>query len=177
MPTEILPPLLTEEDLRHIAHWAAVCAHRALPIFEAKAPHDTRPREALSAVGTFVEGSPRTAALRKLAWAANASASKVGDPAAAAAARAAATAAGSAFTHPLATPHQLKHVLAPAAYAARAAMLAALDPAGILEKELCLAIAQARQEIRQIVRRMPAPVPSKGEFQTLLYRLDKGLRL
>lgn len=177
MATEIPPSLLTEDDLRHIARWAAVCGRRALPIFETNARDDTRPREALSAIDVFAQGGPRTAALRKLAWAANASASEVGDPAAAAAARAAATAAGSAYTHPLATPHQLNHILAPAAYALRAAVLAADDPAGILEAELCFVIAQASPELRKIVRRIPARAPGNGEFHTLLYRLDKGLRL
>ncbi|WP_457583589.1 putative immunity protein [Ensifer canadensis] len=44
MPAEKNPPLLNEEVLRHIALWAVVCAERALPLFEAKAPDDTRPR-------------------------------------------------------------------------------------------------------------------------------------
>ena len=105
------PILLNIEDLRHIALWAADCAERALPIFEAKAPNDTRPREAINAIRVFAHGGPRTANLRKVAWAAHAAAREVGDPAAAAAARAACTAAASAYTHPIATPHQINHIL------------------------------------------------------------------
>ncbi|MGF6174339.1 putative immunity protein [Ensifer sp. 4252] len=176
MPTETNPPLLNEEDLRHVALWAAVCAERALPLFEAKAQGDTRPRAALSAIRAFAQGGARTATLRRLAWGANAAAREVGDPAASAAARAAMAAAGSAYTHPIATPHQVNHILGPAAYSAQAAALAALDPAGTLEAEVRWAISQASPEVRHIVQRMPARAPSKGQFHALLYRLDAGLR-
>lgn len=154
---------------------AAACAGRALPLFEAKAPDDSRPRAALLAIGSFAQGSKWTSALRKLAWAAGQSAREVGDPAASAAARAAMAAAGSAYTHPIATPHQVNHILAPAAYAARAAALAAGDPAGVLDAEVRWAISQASPQVRQIVLRMPARVPSNGWFHALLYRLDTGL--
>lgn len=176
MPLETNPPLLNDEDLRHIARWAVACAERALPLFEGKTPGDTRPREALSAIRAFAQGGERTAALREAAWAANAAAREVGDPAAAAAARAAVAAAGSAYTHPIATPHQVNHILGPAAYAAQAAALAAVDPAGAIEAEVRWAISQASPEVRQIVLRMPARAPSKGNFHTLLCRLDAGLR-
>lgn len=176
MTPETNPPLLNDDDLRHIARWAADCAERALPLFEAKAPADTRPREALSAIRAFAQGGMRTASLRKIAWAANAAAREVGDPAAAAAARAASTAAGSAYTHPITTPYQLNHILGPAAYAAQAAALAVVDPAGILEAEVRWAISQASPAVRQILQRMPARAPSKGQFHALLYRLDAGLR-
>ncbi|OOG63606.1 hypothetical protein B0E45_29310 [Sinorhizobium sp. A49] len=176
MPTETNTPLLNEDDLRQIARWAAACAERALPLFEAKAPDDTRPRAALSAIATFAQGGGRTSALRKLAWAAGQSAREVGDPAASAAARAAMAAAGSAYTHPIATPHQVNHILGPAAYAAQAAALAAVDPAGILEAEIRWVISQASPEVRQIVQRMPARAPSNGQFHALLYRLDTALR-
>ncbi|CAN7350260.1 hypothetical protein LJR257_001825 [Ensifer adhaerens] len=176
MPIETNPPLLNEEDLRNIALWAAVCAERALPIFETEAPDDTRPRAALSAIRAFAQGGARTAALRKLAWAANSAARQAGDPAASAAARAAMAAAGSAYAHPIATPHQVNHILGPAAYGAQAAALAAVDPAGIIEAEVRWAIAQAPPEVRHIVQRMPARAPSKGQFHALLYRLDRGLR-
>lgn len=176
MPAETHTTLLNEEDLRHIARWAAACAERALPLFEAKAPGDTRPRAALLAIGTFAQGGARTSALRKLAWAAGQSAREVGDPAASAAAHAAMAAAGSAYTHPIATPHQVNHILGPAAYAARAVALAADDPSGMLEAEIRWATSQASPEVRQIVQRMPARAPSNGQFHALLYRLDTGLR-
>jgi hypothetical protein len=169
-------PLLSIEDLRHIALWAADCAERALPVFEAKAPNDPRPREAIAAARAFARSGVRTASLRKVGWASHAAAREVDDPAAAAAARAACTAAGSAYTHPIVTPHQINHILSPPAYAAYAIALGAADEAGVSEAEVRWAIEHASPEIRQMVRRMPGRTPSRGRFHALLYQLDAGLR-
>ncbi|QNA83565.1 hypothetical protein G4G27_05770 [Sphingomonas sp. So64.6b] len=169
-------PQLTIEDLRHIARWAADCAERTLPIFEAKALDDTRPRDAIAESRVFADGGTRTATLRKIAWAAHAVAREVGDPAAAAAARAASTAAASAYTHPIATPHQVNHILGPAAYAAHATILAAAGDDGVGEAEIRWAIERASLAVRQAVRRMPARAPGKGPLGLLFYRLDTGLR-
>jgi hypothetical protein len=38
---------LSEEDRRLIGGWAADCAERVLPLFEATAPYETRPRMAI----------------------------------------------------------------------------------------------------------------------------------
>jgi hypothetical protein len=168
-------PLLTNEDLRQIARWAADCAERALPVFEAKSPEDARPREAIAAARTFAASGTRTANLRKVAWAALKAAGEVGDPAAAAAARAASTAAASAYTHPIATPHQVNHILSPAAYSAYAIGLDAADEAAA-ETEVRWALEQALPTIREVVRRMPARVTGKSRMSALLHRLDKGLR-
>src|SRR5262245_10357010 len=121
--------ILSEDDRRLIGAWAADCAERVVPLFEAKVPTDSRPREAIEGIRTFAAGGKRTAQLRALAWAAHAAAREVGDPVATAAARAASLAAATAYMHPLATPHQVKHALGPAVYAARARELAAGDPA------------------------------------------------
>jgi hypothetical protein len=176
MNHETHSPLLNNDDLRHIAGWAADCAERALPVFEAKAPNDTRPREAIAAARAFARTGKRTADLRKVSWAAHTAAREVGDPAAAAAARAASTAAGAAYTHPITTPHQVNHILSPAAYAAHASALSAVDEASVAEEEIRWAIGQAPPEVRQVVQRMPGRAPSKGRFHTLLYQLDTGLR-
>ena len=100
--------------------WAADCAERALPVYETRADSDSRPRAALEGIRVFAGGGKRTAQLRTLALSAFAAAREAGDPAAAAAARAAGLAAASAYTHPLADVQQTKHILGPAAYAARA---------------------------------------------------------
>jgi hypothetical protein len=169
-------PLLDNEDLRHIALWAADCAGRSLPVFEAKAPNDARPREAIAAARAFARSGMRTANLRKVAWAALAAARDVGDAAAAAGARAACAAAGAAYTHPIATPHQVNHILGPAAYSAQAIALGAADEAGVSEAEIRWAIKQASPAIRNIVRRFPERAPGKGQLGKLLYELDIGLR-
>ncbi|WP_338042938.1 putative immunity protein, partial [Leifsonia aquatica] len=38
---------LSEQDRRIVAAWAADCAERALGLFEAEAPDDDRPRDAI----------------------------------------------------------------------------------------------------------------------------------
>jgi hypothetical protein len=80
MDHEPSSPLLNNEDLRHIALWAADCAERALPVFETKAPNATRPREAITAIRALARSRTRTAKLRKVACAASAAAREVGDP-------------------------------------------------------------------------------------------------
>jgi hypothetical protein len=51
---------LSEDDRRVPAVWAADCANRRLSLFEAQAPSDTRPREAIDGLRALVvdAGSP-----------------------------------------------------------------------------------------------------------------------
>jgi hypothetical protein len=167
---------LSEEDRRLVGLWAADCAERALPLFEAKAPSDTRPREAIEGIRAFARGGKRTARLRSHAWAAYAAAREVGDPVATAAARAAGLAAATAYTHALATSHQTKHALGPAAYAARARELAAVDDPDVGAEEIRWAIEHASPAVRGVVRRMPVRGSGRGRLDALLYQLDAGLR-
>lgn len=164
-------PLLTLEDLRQVAGWSAGCAERVLPAFERVAPKDARPRGAILAARVFAQGGVRTAQLRAVAWAAHAAAREVDGPAAAAA-RAASAAAATAYTHPIVTSHQSKHILGASAYA----ILAAGDEDATREAELLRALEQASPEVRQVVQRMPARGLSKGRLGELLHRLDKELR-
>src|SRR5215813_7653936 len=99
---------LSEEDRRFVGLWAADCAERVLPLFEAKAPSDTRPREAIEGIRAFARGGKRTAQLRSLAWAAHAAAREVGDPVATAAARVVFLMAATASIPTLVPPTQLK---------------------------------------------------------------------
>lgn len=167
---------LTEEDLRQIGLWAADCAERVLPLFEAKAPADARPREAVEGIRAFGHGGKRTAHLRSLALAALAAAREVADQAAAAAARAAGLAASSAFMHAKYSPQQEKHALGPAAYAARTRELAAADDPGAGDDEIGWAIEHASQAVREVVRRLPARAPGRGRLDALMHQLDAGLR-
>lgn len=164
-------PLLTLEDLRQIAGWAAGCAERVLPAFERVAPKDARPREAILAARVFAQGGARTARLRAAAWAAHAAAREVDGPAAAAA-RAASAAAATAYTHPIITRHQSKHILGAAAYA----ILAAGDGDATGEAALRWAIEQAPPAVRQVVRRMPLRGLSTRRLGELPHRLDEDLR-
>jgi hypothetical protein len=170
------PMTVGEDDLRLIGFWAADCAERVLPLFEAKAPADPRPREAIEGIRAYARGGRRTAQLRSLVWAAYAGAREVGDPAAAAAARAAGLAAGVAYMHAFVTPGQEKHALGPEAYAALARELAAVDEPGVADEEIQWAIEHASPEVRELVRRMPVRGSGRGRLEALLYQLDAGLR-
>jgi hypothetical protein len=167
---------LTLDSLRAIGGWTAVCAERALPIYEEHAGSDTRPRAALEGIREFAGGGKRTARLRMLALAAFSAAREIADPAAAAAARAAGSAAASAYTHPLIDVQQTKHVVGPAAYAALALELKQGGDPGIGEAEARWAIEHAPIEAGEVLRHMPARQPGKSRLDTLLYLLDAGIR-
>ena len=169
------PMTLSEEDRRLVGLWAADCAERVLPLFEAKAPSDTRPREAIEGIRAFARGGKRTARLRSLALAALAAAREVDDPVATPAARAAGLAASSAYMHALATTDQAKHALGPAVYVARARELAA-DDRSVGDEEIRWAVEHASPAVREVVRRFPARGPGRSRLDALYYDLDAGLR-
>ncbi len=108
---------LSDEDHRLLAAWAIECAEHVLTLFEAVAPDDTRPRDALDAGRAWIRGELRMSDSRQAAFGANAAAREKPDPA-----RLAALAVGQAA----AVPHVAAHELGAAAYAIRAARAAAL---------------------------------------------------
>jgi hypothetical protein len=167
---------LSMESLRAIGGWSADCAERALPVFEARANADSRPRAAIEGIQEFADGGKRAARLRSLAMQAHAAAREVGDPAAAAAARAAGSAAASAYTHPLADVHQTKHVVGAAAYAALALELDSDGDTSVGDAEVRSAIEQAPSAVREVLLEMPARQPGKSRLDRLLYELDAGIR-
>lgn len=167
---------LTLEQLRAIGSWAADCAERALPVFEAQAGSDSRPRAAIAGIREFAGGGKRVARLRSLAMDAHAAARDVGDPAAAAASRAAGAAAASAYTHPLADVHQTKHIVGAAAYAALALELHRGGESRVGNDEIHRAIEHAPAEAREVLRHMPARQAGKSRLDTFMYALDAGIR-
>ncbi len=167
---------LEPEEIWVLGRWAADCATRALPVFEAHAPSDSRPRAAVEGIMEFARRGRRTAKLRSCAWAAYAAAREVDPPAAKAAARAAGLAAAIAYLHPLATPHQTNHVLGPAAYAAWACELEQSGDAAVGDSEIRRAIEQAPPEVGAVLQRMPARDFGDSRLDTLMRALDAGLR-
>ena len=164
------------ESLRALGGWAADCAERALPVYEAQADSDSRPRVALEGIRAFAGGGRRTAQLRSLALSAFSAAREANDPAAAAAARAAGLAASSAYTHPLADVQQTKHIVGPAAYAALALELNQGGDHSIGDHEVTWAIEHVTQEVREILLQMPARESGKSRLDNLMYKLDTGIR-
>ena len=167
---------LTMDSLRALAGWAADCAEWALPMFEAHAPADPRPRAAIEGSRAFAAGGRRTAQLRSLALAALTAAREVGHPVAAVAARAACLAASAAYTHPLADINQAKHILGPVAYASLALELDYAGDPTIGDGDVRWAIEHVPPAVCEVLRQMPARPAGKSRLDVLLHSLDAGLR-
>jgi len=141
------PQTLSGADRRIVAAWAADCAERVLGVFEADAPGDRRPREAIARVRAFARGELRVAEGIRRRFADGGAAREVGAPAAAAAARAAGQAA--------AVPHMGAHALGAAAYAAKSAGLATPDRPEVLEEEVRWQLGHLSPAARAALRKLP----------------------
>lgn len=111
--------LLTDEDHRLLALWASSCAEHVLPLFEAVAPDDPRPREAVGAARAWVRGELPMMRTRAAGGHAMGAARELRG-----AARYAAYAAGQAAC----VAHVAAHDLGAAAYALKAVMADAGGP-------------------------------------------------
>jgi hypothetical protein len=124
--------LARRSDHRILAIWAADCAERVLPCFEAIRPDDPRPRQAIAACREWARtGIFRMAAVRGVSLAAHAAARELPEGSAA---RSAARAAGQA----IATAHVKTHAIAAAIYATTAVRDAAesdADTAMLAERD------------------------------------------
>jgi hypothetical protein len=140
------PQTLSEADRRIVAVWAADCAERVLGVFEAEAPGDSRPRDAIARLRAFARGELGAAEARRR-FGAHAAAREVSVPAAAAAARAAGQAAS--------VPHMGAHALGAAAYAAKAAGLAAPDRPEAVSEEICWQLDRMSAPARAALRQLP----------------------
>jgi hypothetical protein len=141
------PQALSDSDRRRVAAWAADCAERVLALFEAEAPTDRRPRDAIERARAYGRGELGTAQEIRRRFVAGRAAASVSSPAAVAAARAAAQAS--------AVAHMGAHALGAAAYAARAAGLAAPDHTAATRGEIDWQIAHMTPPVRAALARLP----------------------
>lgn len=174
----VSPQALTDADRRIVAGWAADCAERVLPLFEAEAPTDGRPRAAIGRLRAYAAGQVGPGEPRSLGGEANAAARTAATPGAAAAARAAGQAAAIA--------HMGAHALGAAAYAVRAACWGLPDPAGAETREIGWQLALAGEPVRRALRLLP-PVGenragplgpgllSRGDLGRIIARLQDSL--
>lgn len=146
-PEVASPQALSEGDRRQVAAWAADCAEHVLPLFEAEAPADDRPRGAINRARAFSRGDLDTAGEIRRRFVAVRAAGAVSSPAAAAAARAAAQAAGVA--------HMGAHALGAAAYAAKAVGLDAPDRPDMVQTEIRWQLEQMPDQTRAALRQLP----------------------
>jgi hypothetical protein len=170
------PQTLSETDRRIVALWAADCAGRVLPLFEAAAPSDGRPADAIARAMAFGRGELDAAGQIRQRFVAGRAASAVAGPAAIAAARSAAQASGVA--------HMGAHALGAAAYAAKAAGLASGEDA--LDAEISWQLNHMTEPVRIALRRLPllgedpaGPLGSgllaSGILGSIIGRLQTGL--
>ncbi|HEY2653073.1 MAG TPA: hypothetical protein VGI50_14195 [Solirubrobacteraceae bacterium] len=140
------PQTLSEADRRIVAVWAADCAERMLGLFEADAPGDSRPRDAIVRLRAFARGELGVREARRR-FVAHAAAREASAPAAVAAARAAGQAAS--------IPHMGAHALGAAAYAAKAAALAAPDRPEAVSDEIRWQRGHMSRAARAALRQLP----------------------
>lgn len=158
---------LSESDRRVLAVWAADCAGRILSLFEAHAPMDRRPRDAIHGLRAFARGDMRIGNVRVLSARAHAAAREITDPAAVAAARAAGQAAGVA--------HMAAHARGAAAYAGMAAALVAPHDPTAGADEVRWQWSHASPAVRNAMRRLPPPVRSRGRLGALISEMHTKL--
>jgi immunity protein 5 of polymorphic toxin system len=167
---------ITDEERRAVARWAADSAECVLPLFEAIAPSDARPREAIDTARAFANGERRTRRLFEVALAAHRAGRQVGDPIGLAVARAASLAAANANLHDETTIGTLGHILGSAAYAALARELASGGDRAAADEEMGWAIEHASAAIRDLVRRVPVGAVGRRRLDALQHQLEMGLR-
>ncbi len=141
------PQTLSEADRRIVAAWAADCAERVLGVFEAEAFGDSRPRDAIARARAFAHGELGVAEEIRRRFVGQAAAREARTDAAAAAARAAGQAA--------AVPHMGAHALGAAAYAAKAAGLAASDRPEAVRDEISWQLRHMSPGARTALRQLP----------------------
>lgn len=138
------PQSLDDADRRLVAAWAADCAERVLGLFEAEAPGDDRPRDAIARARAYARGERDAAGEITRRFVAGRAAHAVTGAAAIAAARSAAQAAGVA--------HMGAHALGAAAYAVVAADAAA---PGSFDAEIDGQLALLAPDAREALRLLP----------------------
>ncbi|GAB3611651.1 hypothetical protein GCM10027414_37770 [Humibacter ginsengiterrae] len=172
------PQSLSETDRRIVAAWAADCAERVLPLFESEVSDDDRPRDAIARARAFSRGELGAAEEIRRRFVAGRAARSAKSPAAVAAARAAAQASGVA--------HMGAHALGAAAYAAKAAGLAAPEHPAAIDEEISWQLEHLTAAARNALRRLPlvgedsagplgAGLLTSGELGSIIRRLQAGI--
>lgn len=164
---------LTMDELRAVVRFASDCAQELLPDFEAVAPDDSRPREAIDAARMFADGAPRSNLQRTAAFASHRAAKDVSEETAQLAALACGDAAAGAYLHPIAKASQVGHILRAAACVARVTELRE----GTTDRDTVRVLAaRATPPLPEILRRYPAASPGSSRVSQLMSALDSAIR-
>lgn len=141
------PQALDDTDRRLVSLWAADCAERVLPLFEAEAPDDGRARDGIERAREYGRGDLEAATMIRRRFEAGRAARSVHSPAAVAAARAAGQASGVA--------HMGAHALGAAAYAAKAASLDTADSEAARRDEVGWQVEHMTPGVRSALTKLP----------------------
>ncbi|MBB1023072.1 MULTISPECIES: putative immunity protein [unclassified Dietzia] len=164
---------LTMDELRAVVRFAADCAEGLLPEFDAVAPDDSRPRDAIDAARAFADGARRSNLQRSAAVASHRAAKEVSDESAQLAALACGDAAAAAYLHPIAKASQVGHILRAAACAARVTEVRT----GTSERDTVRALAgRATPPVPAILRRYPEAPTGSSRVSQLMSALDSAIR-
>ncbi|ROZ93744.1 putative immunity protein [Gordonia sp. OPL2] len=138
---------LSDVERRLLAGWAADCASRVLPLFEADPPADEQIRDALARARAYGDGESTAAEeIRKR---------MIAVKAAGAATTTAGAAAARSVGQAAAVAHMGAHAFGAAAYAVKAVSLANPQRPEAIEEEVSWQVAHARDDARAALRLLP----------------------
>ncbi len=167
---------LTMDELRVVAHYVVLHAEDVLPVFEQAVPGDPRPRAAIDAARTFINGANRTKLQRVTSLDAHRAARSAPSEAARLAARSAGDAASAAYLHPIAQAGQVGHILRASASAARIGELQADGDPAIGEALLERSRHRATPVLIDVLCRYPPTTGGSNRVARLMNALDHSLR-
>lgn len=168
--------VLSMEELRAVARYAAEFAQEVLPLFEIAHPGDARPRSAIEAAWAFADGAARSRLQRVTALDAHRAASEASTDEARLAARCAGDAAAAAYLHPIARATQVGHILRAAAIAARLAELRSGGDPAVGDQAINEARQRATPVVIDVLSRYPGAVGGRNRIAQLVAQLDRALR-
>lgn len=167
---------LTMDELRAVARYVVQHAEDVLPVFEQAVPDDPRPRAAIDAAWTFIDGADRTKLQRVTSLEAHRAAKSAPSEVARLAARSAGDAASAAYLHPIAKATQVGHILrASASAACIGEVMAGGDPAigdALLERSR----QRATPVLIDVLCRYPSATRGSNRVAQLMCTLDQSLR-
>jgi len=167
---------LTMGELREVTRYVVECAAFVQDVFQQAHPEDPRVGAALDAARAFASGGPRNRRLRTTSVDAHRAAKDATGEATRLAARAAGDAAAAAYLHPIASAHQVGHILRAAACAARIAELTAGDDPTAAARVIEDATARATPALVDVLSRYPIPPAGRNRVEQLVSALDTSLR-
>ena len=167
---------LTMDELRTVARYAVIHAEDVLDVFEQAVPDDPRPRAAIEAAWTFINGARRSRLQRVASLDAHRAARSASSEASRLAARSAGDAASAAYLHPIARASQVGHILRAAASAARIGELTGGGDPALGDALLDRSVRRATAVLTGVLHRYPPPPRGRNRVSQLMHTLDRSLR-